>query len=85
MRKLLLLLPAFLLVAGCASEWTGEVRFKVREIGEITSGPRVSLDVDGEKPKGLQGVISGGGANSGSGMDSLGRGRAPHLPGEADR
>lgn len=63
MRKLLLLLPAFLLVAGCASEWTGEVRFKVREIGEISSGPRISLDVDGPKPKGLQGQISAGGAS----------------------
>ncbi len=62
MKKLFLLLPAFLLVVGCASEWSGEVRFKVRQIGEISSGPRVSLAVDGPEPKGLQGLISGGSA-----------------------
>lgn len=62
MKKLFLLFAALLLLVGCASEWTGEVRFKVRRIGEITSGPRISLDVDGPEPKGLQGMITGGGA-----------------------
>jgi len=62
-KKSLLLLPAFLLLVGCSSEWNEEVRFKVREIGEITSGPRISLDVDGTPPKGTYGVIKTGGAS----------------------
>ena len=57
MKKLFLLLPVVLLLSGCAQEWSGEVQFKVRKIGEITSGPLVVLDVDGEKPKGIE-VIS---------------------------
>ncbi|PRY32713.1 hypothetical protein [Umezawaea tangerina] len=60
MRKLLLLVPVVLLLSGCASEWNGEVRFKVRTIGEISSGPVVALDVDGDKPSGtLEQLTSG--------------------------
>jgi len=62
MRGILLLLPAFLLLAGCSSEWKEDVRFKVREIGEISSGPLVVLDVDGEAPEGIHGRISTGSA-----------------------
>ncbi|HEX6342879.1 hypothetical protein [Umezawaea sp.] len=61
MRKLFLLLPVVLLLSGCASEWSGEVRFKVREVREISSGPMVFLDVEGDKPTGLQ-LISAGSA-----------------------
>jgi nitrous oxide reductase accessory protein NosL len=57
MRKLVLLIPVVLLLAGCSQEWSGEVRFKVREIAEVSSGPLVALDVEGEKPKGIE-VIS---------------------------
>jgi hypothetical protein len=60
MRKLFLLLPVLLLLVGCSSEWNGEVRFKVRRIGEVTSGPLISLDVDGEAPKGSYGLITTG-------------------------
>ncbi|MCS7480901.1 hypothetical protein ACFFQW_36520 [Umezawaea endophytica] len=59
MRKLVLLLPFLLLLTGCAQEWSGEVRFKVREIGEITSGPLVVLDVEGDKPTGIELISSG--------------------------
>jgi len=58
MRKLLLLLPVVLLLGACSSDWSGEVRFKVREIGKISSGPLVALDVDGEAPEGLTGRIT---------------------------
>ena len=60
MKRLVLLLPVVLLLTGCAREWTGEVRFKVREIGQISSGPRISLDVDGPKPEGLERISTGG-------------------------
>jgi hypothetical protein len=51
MRPVLVLLVALLALAGCARDWGGDVRFKVRETVTLTSGRQiVALDVDGDAP-----------------------------------
>jgi hypothetical protein len=51
MRPVLVLLVTLLALAGCARDWSGDVRFKVRETMTLTSGKQiVTLDVDGAAP-----------------------------------
>jgi co-chaperonin GroES (HSP10) len=57
MRKLVTLLAIVLLLAGCARQWEGDLKFKVTRIGtpsESTVGnpvpARVSLDLDQDEP-----------------------------------